>query len=152
MTAAKARSKKRSGANSIAKLRESLVLFLDRNLGTKHVANALRAAGAIVEVHNDHFLQDARDEIWLPEVGRRGWVVLTKDDRIRYRSTEFAAVVSAKVALFALASGNLNGEEMAQAFVAALPRMSRLLATHRLPLIAKVTRSGDVSIVLVGDT
>jgi hypothetical protein len=77
--------------------------------------------------------------------------VLTKDDRIRYRSTELAAVVSAKVALFALASGNLNGEEMAQAFVAALPRMSRLLAKHRLPLIAKVTRNGEVSIVFQAD-
>ena len=152
MTAARARSKKRSGANSTAKLHKPLVFFLDRNLGTKHVANALRAAGATVEVHNDHFLQDARDEIWLPEVERRGWVVLTKDDRIRYRPTELAAVISAHVALFALTSGNLNGEEMAQAFVAALPQMSRVLAKHRLPLIAKVTRSGEVSLVFTGDT
>lgn len=142
----------RSGANSIAKPHKPSVFFLDRNLSTKHVANALRNAGATVEVHNDHFLQDARDEIWPPEVGKRGETVLTKDDRIRYRPTELAAVVLAKVALFALASGNLNGEDMAQAFVAALPRMSRVLAKHPLPLIAKVTRSGEVSIVFTGDT
>jgi len=146
------RSKKRSGANSTEKLRESLVFFLDRNLGTKHVASALRATGVTVEVHNDHFLQDAKDEVWLPEVGKRGWVVLTKDDRIRYRPTELAAVIDAHVALFALASGNLNGEEMAQAFVAALPRMTRVLAKYRPPFIAKVTRSGEVSIVFKSDT
>ncbi len=146
------RSKKRSGTNSTEKPHKPLVFFLDRNLGTKHVAHALRAAGATVEVHNDHFPPDAKDEIWLPEVGKRGWVVLTKDDRIRYRPTERAAVISARVALFALSSGNLNGEDMAQAFVAALPRMSRVLAKHRPPLIAKVTRSGDVSIVFTGDT
>lgn len=139
--------KKRSGANSIAKLRESQVFFLDRNLGTKHVASALRAAGVTVEVHNDHFPQDARDEIWLPEVGKRGWIVLTKDDRIRYRPAEFAAVIDAHVALFALASGNFNGQEMAPAFVAALPRMAHVLDTYRPPFIAKVTRSGEVSLV-----
>jgi predicted nuclease of predicted toxin-antitoxin system len=152
MTAVKARLKKRSGANSTEKLRKSQVFFLDRSLGSKHVAHALRAAGVTVEIHNDHFPQDARDEIWLPEVGKRGWVVLTKDDRIRYRSAEFAAVIDAHVALFALASGNLNGEEMAQAFVAALPRMHRLLAKHRPPFIAKVTRSGEVSMVFASDT
>jgi predicted nuclease of predicted toxin-antitoxin system len=151
MTAAKARSKKRSGANSIEKLRESFVFFLDRNLGTKHVAHALRAAGATVEIHNDHFPQDAKDVVWLPEVGKRGWVVLTKDDRIRYRPAEFAAVIDAQVALFALASGNLNGEEMAQAFVTALPRMLRFLAKHHPPFIAKVTRSGEVSIVFMDE-
>ena len=151
MTAARARSKKRSGANSTEKPRKPLVFFLDRNLGTKHVASALRAAGVTVEVHNNHFPPDARDETWLPEVGKRGWVVLTKDDRIRYRSTELAAVISAHVALFALSSGNLTGVEMAQALVAALPRMFRVLATHRPPFIAKVTRSGEMSLVFTGD-
>ncbi len=115
------------------------------------MATALRHAGATVEIHNDHFPQDARDETWLLDVGKRGWVVLTKDDRIRYRATELAAVVSARVALFALSSGNLNGKEMAQAFVAALLRMTRVLAKHRPPFIAKVTRSGEVSIVFRGE-
>jgi uncharacterized protein with PIN domain len=64
----------------------AFVFFLDRNLGTKQVAEALRQAGAIVEIHNDYFLPDANDEEWLPEVGKRGWIVLTKDDRIRYRT------------------------------------------------------------------
>lgn len=115
------------------------------------MANALRHAEATVEIHNDHFPQDARDDTWLLDVGKRGWVVLTKDDRIRYRATELAAVVSARVALFALSSGKLTGEEMAQAFIAALPRMSHVLATHRPPFIAKVTRSEDVSIVFMGE-
>lgn len=115
------------------------------------MATALRRAGATVKIHNDHFLQDARDETWLLDVGKRGWVVLTKDDRIRYRATELAAVVAARVALVALSSGNLTGEEMAQAFVAALPRMSRVFATQRPPFITKVTRSGEVSMVFRGN-
>jgi hypothetical protein len=48
-----------------------LIVFLDRSLGKHIVAEALRQAGAAVEVHDDHFLQDARDEEWLREVGQR---------------------------------------------------------------------------------
>lgn len=56
--------------------------------------------------------------------------------------------MKAGVALFALASGNLRGEEMAQAFVRALPRMRQFLAKYHPPFIARVTRSGAVSMVL----
>ena len=42
------------------------------------VAEALRAAGEQVEVHDDHFARDASDETWLGEVGAEGWVVLTR--------------------------------------------------------------------------
>ena len=44
---------------------------------------ALRAAGAQVEIHDDNFPQGALDVEWLPEVGRRGWVLLPKDREIR---------------------------------------------------------------------
>jgi hypothetical protein len=49
------KSKKRSGASFKQKLPESPILFLDRSLGKKTVAEALRGIGAKVEVHDDHF-------------------------------------------------------------------------------------------------
>jgi len=61
-------------------------------------------------------LPDAKDEDWLVEVGSRGWIVLTKDDRIRYRVTERTAIVSAQVKAFVLTSSQLQGTEMAAAF------------------------------------
>ena len=63
------KSKKRSDANSAPKPPESPTFFLDRSLGRKTVAEALRAAGAKVEMHDDHFAQDATDETWLKTVG-----------------------------------------------------------------------------------
>jgi len=78
----------------------SQVFSVDRSLGRHTVARALRAAGALVEVHDDHFAQNAPDEVWLPEVGRRDWAVLTKDERIRYRDAETNAAIAAGVALF----------------------------------------------------
>ena len=60
-------------------------------------------------MHDEYFPSDARDEEWLAEVGRRGWVVLTKDTRIRYRTTELAALMRSGVTAFVLTSGNLRG-------------------------------------------
>jgi uncharacterized protein with PIN domain len=74
---------------------DSFVVFLDRSLGKQIIATALRTAGFQVEVHDDRFSADAKDQEWLTEVGRKGWVVLTKDKRIKYRKVELAAVVAA---------------------------------------------------------
>lgn len=47
-----------------------VTFFLDRSLGKEIVAEALRVAGAHVEIHDDRFPPDAKDEDWLNEVGR----------------------------------------------------------------------------------
>ena len=48
-----------------------------------------------MQIHDDHFPQDATDIEWLREIGQRGWIVLTKDTRIRYRSHEQTALMQA---------------------------------------------------------
>ena len=40
---------------------DKLVFFIDRALGSRRVAQALRDVGATVEVHDDHFAKDAAD-------------------------------------------------------------------------------------------
>lgn len=125
----------------------SHVFFIDRSLGRYTVANALRAAGALVEVHDDHFAQGARDQVWLTHVGQRGWAVLTKDDRIRYRAAEIAAATNAGVALFIFVGKNVRGAAMAEAFRRALSKMGELLDTRRRPFVAKVTRTGAVAVI-----
>ena len=46
------------------------------------VADALRKAGESTTAHDEAFGQDTTDLEWLADVGRRGWVVLTKDARM----------------------------------------------------------------------
>jgi predicted nuclease of predicted toxin-antitoxin system len=146
MDASGSKSKKPSGANSPSK-RPKPVFFLDRSLGKNRVATALRQAGVTLHIHDDHFSPDAKDEVWLAEAGQRGWVVLTKDHRIRYRHVERLALMKAGVAAFILTSGDLQGEEMAQIFVNALPRITRFLKNHTKPFIAKVAKDGSVSLL-----
>jgi hypothetical protein len=86
---------------------ESLVFFLDRSLGRYDVAAGLRQHGVTGHIHDDHFAPGATDEEWLSAVGPRGWIVLTKDTRIRYRAVERMALMQAGVRAFVLGSGNL---------------------------------------------
>jgi PIN like domain len=110
------------------------------------VAEALRAAGEVVEIHDDHFAADAADQKWLAEVGAKAWVVLSKDDRIRRNPVEREALLAAGVASFFLGRSDLRGDQMAAALVAALPAMKKALRRFSVPFIAGVSIAGDVHV------
>lgn len=122
------------------------IFYIDRALGRRYVAEALRNAGATVEIHDDHFLPDAPDTEWLPEVSRRGWIILTKDDAIGRNILEQIAVASSDAKVFVLALGNMTGEEMANTFTQALKRMENIARSNQPPFIAKVYKHGRVDI------
>jgi hypothetical protein len=106
------------------------------------VIRALQAAGADVRVHSHYFAHDEDDEVWLPEVARRRWVILTKDKRIRRRPIEKQALLASGARAFVLTSGSLRGEEMADLFVKHLRRMERVARNTKPPFVAAVTRTG----------
>lgn len=114
------------------------VYFTDRDLGKQFPAR-LREAGLQVERHADHFEPSTPDEVWLPEIGRRGWVALTHDENIRYKPNELAAVMRHGVALLVV-QGRAPFPQLAEWFVQTLPRVEAFLADHRPPFIAKVQR------------
>jgi predicted nuclease of predicted toxin-antitoxin system len=123
---------------------QSTVFFIDRCLGSIRLATALRESGITVEIHDDHFLQGAQDEDWLPQVGEWGWVVLTKDANIAKRTSERLAVANAKIRMFVLAAQNLPGEDMIAVFRKAFPAMREFARENPSPFIAKVYRDGRV--------
>jgi len=108
------------------------------------LAAALIAAGAKVELSRDHFPAGARDVEWLPVVGARGWVVLTKDRQIRRRELELEAFINARVRAFVLIAADLTGPDQADVFVKALPKMTRICRSARGPLIGAVSAGAGV--------
>ncbi|MBI3370683.1 MAG: hypothetical protein HY017_02850 [Betaproteobacteria bacterium] len=151
--AARKRTSKTSSAASSRSRREaerlaSPVFFVDRSLGKHVVAQALRAAGARVEVHDDHFHQGATDVEWLTGAGARDWVVRSKDERIRRDPFERDAFEKARVKAFFLTQQGLAGPEMAEIFVRALPGILRRARHQPGPFIYTVSRGGSFSRVL----
>ncbi|WP_437621772.1 hypothetical protein [Sorangium sp. So ce1151] len=130
------------------KLREPFTYFVDRSLGRGLVVEALRAAKLEVHAHDDHFAQNTPDAEWLVEVGRRGWVVLTKDKNIRVNALERIALLRANVACIMLGRGDLTATSMAQVFVDALPLIQRVLRRFALPLAASLSSGRSVRVLL----
>ena len=91
---------------------------------------ALRAAGVEVRVHDELFPQGTQDVDWLREAGANRWVVITRDDRIRYNQLEKQAVIAARLRFFSITSSSLTGEEAASLILSALDKMSRLCRQH----------------------
>jgi hypothetical protein len=102
-----------------------LEFFFDRSLG-KISAHRLRDAGYTVHLIADFYFDDAQqvgDSEWIAEGCQRGWALLTKDQRIRYRTDELAALTNGH--LFCLADGNATLDTIAQRFLKAMPAIHR---------------------------
>lgn len=64
MAAPKKKSKKPSGTKSWLP-DPSVTYLLDENLGGIVISGALKAAGATVEIHGNHFAPGTEDVVWL---------------------------------------------------------------------------------------
>jgi hypothetical protein len=131
-----------SRKRSAAKPPDGTVFFIDRSLGVEPIRGALIAEGLAVEIHDEHFKRDEEDRVWLTAVGQWRWVVLTKDQRLRYRPLEIAALRSSGARVFILIAGNLRGGEIASVFVTALPAMCRILHMHEVHSSLASPRAG----------
>ncbi len=118
------------------------MFFIDKCLGLIVVPSALRSAGLHVELKTDHFADNTPDVDWLAEVGRRGWVILSKDKNLRHNHLEIVGLLQSGTHSFILTSGNFTGTEMAQALVSAIPDMLKMIAKFSPPMVAAVSKSG----------
>ena len=105
----------------------------------------MRCARLEVQVHIDHFAQSAPDVDWIPEVGRRNWVLITKDQNIRRNPLERAAYLSARLRGFVVTGVDMGGADLAQLLVRALPGMVRRAAGRPGPLLFTISGGGVFS-------
>jgi hypothetical protein len=84
----------------------------------------------------------ASDEAWLPEVGQRNWIVVTKDRRIRQRQNEIDALVNAKVRAFIFLDGQLSGEIMIALIKLLMPTMLERVRDYAPPFVFGIEMPG----------
>jgi hypothetical protein len=131
------KSSKRSAAKP--KPQPKLTFYVDECLG-RQVPTLLAAAGFDVRPWYDHF-PGQQDVTWLPHIGARGWVLLTKDKNIRRNVLEVRAILNADVRAFALVATDMTGVDQAQVFIDARRRIARI-AQQPGPFIYTLTRTG----------
>jgi hypothetical protein len=127
---------------------EDFILYLDENLDNcKPIVDALTGSNVKFQCHHQHFSRGTDDDVWLPFVADRAWVVLTKDKRNRYNEFEREAVRRSKVREFYFGRGDFSGPEMAQALMQALPEMRNICRSYNAPVVGSITRSGAITVV-----
>lgn len=130
---------------------ETYTFLLDRAFGGKSMAQAFSECAAPlghqVERLEAYFVHDTEDEVWLPEAGRRGWVVVTRDQRIMLNQRERQALLDHGVAAFIYTGGNASGQTSTRTLCEALYAMETVLRLHARPFIAKITREANVLLV-----
>ena len=96
----------------------------------------------MADIYGERIGQGLADTEWLGDAGQNGWVVLMKDDKIRYRPAELEALTTAGVRAFCLTNANLRGADMAQRFVDQLPKITRIATERPGPYIFGVYVDG----------
>jgi len=117
-----------------------LVFFSDRDLGYQF-PTLLIAAGVRIERHDDHFKPDTSDEEWIGEIGRRHWVAVTRDTRIRYSPLALSVLMQSGVQLFVLV-GKLTTTQAAETFLAFRQEIVATALREEGAFIAKIRRDG----------
>lgn len=107
-------------------------LFIDRSLGRIKVPALLREAGLELVTLAEHYgvPQDetVADVTWLADTAARGWVALAKDERIRRRPAEKAAVRRHGARCVYFTRGDLAAEVYVERILANLDAITRACA------------------------
>jgi hypothetical protein len=114
---------------------EHAVFYLDQCIYSKLLVDRMRAAGARVEHAGGAFPFGTPDEVYLTGCGENGWLVLTRDKRIRHRTLEKQALRAAGVGVFAFTAGQATAEETALVIVPLLKKMVNISVSEPKPFL-----------------
>ena len=119
------------------------MIFFDRSV-PKSVADAIKQVRDDVRWLEEEFPHGTPDPEWLSEVGRRGWLVVSRDKRIRYRPGEKQAIVENRVGCFCLTqTTNPTRWQFLKLIVSTLDEMERLFAETERPFIYGISKDGQ---------
>ena len=121
-----------------------VVFIVDECLGRE--ALEVLAAQHETRLVKTEFGEGTDDPDFLPEIGRRGWLLITRDDAMRRRHAEFSAIARCKVWAF-FVSAKLNGQQTASLLEAQLEKVVRYHARHLPPAMVRIHSGGVEHIV-----
>lgn len=131
--------------------KQEITIVLDENIAAEELRDALAVPASLhnarVELIMDHFARGTLDETWLPVAAAHRWAVVTCDVHIKRRPAEKALLMNAGVSIFVL-RGALDGDQIRDALVAALPAICRRHRQLAPPVICHISRAGEVSVIV----
>jgi len=140
---AKRKSSKRSATSSTSPP-DNPPLFIDRDAWSRVLGEALDGVGARFVAHRQCFEHDSPDTAWIQAVAENGWIAITRDQNIRRKANELAAIRGSHALIFVFTSGNLSAADNAAILVRALPRIYRLARVARRPALFSIRKNASI--------
>jgi len=125
-----------------------MTFFIDENLSWQ-LAAGMKGFGESVISLREKFPRGTEDVDWLKFVGEEGMVLVTRDEKIRWRPAELAALREHRVGTFFLGGKNLSRCELIQQLVRNWPRMKESANKTTPPYAFRVPRSGTKFVRIV---
>lgn len=120
-----------------------MIPFFDRNFGIR-VPRAVRLVGQNIRYHDEEFEQpDTPDTQIIADAAQNGWVVVTRDKKIRRRPAELEAIrmARAKCVVFAQRAA-LNSWGLLHRVVCSWEDIERVVDDSDGPFILNVYKNG----------
>ncbi|AHY45618.1 Hypothetical Protein RradSPS_0335 [Rubrobacter radiotolerans] len=119
------------------------MIFVDASVPRSVAAEIKKARSKTVWI-GDVFPLDTKDTVWLAEAGRQGWLVITRDKKIRKRPGERRVITESGAGCFVLVyREDLKKSEIAEMILSFLEEMESLFERTPRPFIYTVTKNGD---------
>jgi len=135
------KSTKRSAARTRQRRHSQPTLYVDECLG-RSIALRLQAEGHDAKPF-DEFAGKA-DVDFLPIVGAREWVLVTKDKNVRRNQLEVNAILNAGVRAFVVTATGLNHQQISDLVSRAMPKIVRI-SRQQGPFVYNITATGMMS-------
>ena len=125
------------------------MIFIDRSIPRSVAEELRRVSDEPVIYLDERFPPATPDREWLAVAGREGWLVISRDKRIRRRPGERDAIRGNRVGCFILGwRKNLTREEYVGILAGSLDEMRALFAETPRPFIYVVNAAGGMRRVL----
>jgi hypothetical protein len=128
-----------------AKRLKEAVFYLDESIYSRVLLSAMQAAGANVRRAGADIPFGSTDDVWLEIVGKHGWIVLMRDQKIRHRRLEIEALKAHGVGAFAFTGGQETAQQTAQTICPLLIKFANMHVSEPKPFLYTFGVSGSLS-------
>ena len=105
---------------------------------------ALSLLGLPVELHDAYYAPKTPDDIWLSDVGAKGWTVISHDPRFQRNEASRQAIIQYGVGCFVLGAAQGRKWEKVRLLARAWDEIDRITHVEARPYIYRVYRSGTL--------
>ena len=141
------RKSSKPSASSSASQPERPPLFIDRDAWSLLLGRSLTEANIPHVPHRERFAFDSPDTDWIAATSAENWIGITRDQAIRRKPNEIAAIRASRAVIFVFTSGNLSAADTADILLRALPAIYRTAARAMRPALFSIHRDATIGVL-----